>query len=143
MRKLKNNKNINRPKKKREELSDKTLLRLWGQAVIERAGHRCEYPGCRVNYTQLHPHHLYTRRWRAMRYNLMAGMALCPYHHTFGPDSAHQNPDFKDLIIATGVRTAKFFEELRMECNKSPKNSPEFRRECLEKLKPYLRDQDR
>jgi hypothetical protein len=119
-------------------ISDKKLLKLWGQAVIERAGRRCEYPDCNIHYTQLHPHHLYSRRYVTMRYNLDAGISLCPYHHTMGGLSAHHDPDFKSVLVATGVRTEEFFDRLREERNRVQKNSAAWKRECYERLKAYL-----
>jgi len=119
-------------------LSDIKLLHLWGQAVIERAGHRCQYPDCNINYTQLHPHHLYSRRYVTMRYNLDAGIALCPTHHTLGGFSAHKDPDFKSILIATGVRSEEFFDDLRWEKNRTQKNTAAWKMECYQKLLPYL-----
>ena len=119
-------------------ISDKKLLKLWGQAVIERAGRRCEYPDCNIHYTQLHPHHLYSRRYVTMRYNLDAGISLCPYHHTMGGLSAHHDPDFKSVLVATGVRTEEFFDKLREERNRIQKNTAAWKLECYERLKAYL-----
>jgi len=119
-------------------ISDKKLLKLWGQAVIERAGRRCEYPDCNIHYTQLHPHHLYSRRYVTMRYNLDAGISLCPYHHTMGGLSAHHDPDFKSVLVATGVRTEEFFDKLRAERNRIQKNTAAWKLECYERLKAYL-----
>ena len=119
-------------------ISDKKLLKLWGQAVIERAGRRCEYPDCNIHYTQLHPHHLYSRRYVTMRYNLDAGICLCPCHHTMGGLSAHHDPDFKSVLVATGVRTEEFFDKLREERNRIQKNTAAWKLECYEKLKAYL-----
>jgi hypothetical protein len=119
-------------------ISDKKLLKFWGQAVIERAGRRCEYPDCNIHYTQLHPHHLYSRRYVTMRYNLDAGICLCPSHHTMGGLSAHHDPDFKSVLVATGVRTEEFFDRLRAERNRIQKNTAAWKRECYERLKAYL-----
>ncbi len=119
-------------------ITDKKLLELWRRAVIERAGHRCEFPDCDIKYTQLHAHHLYTRRYVTMRYCLDAGICLCPSHHVFSGLSAHQNPDFKDLLISTGVRTEAFFDKLRAERNRVQKNTLAWKLECYEKLKVYL-----
>jgi hypothetical protein len=121
-----------------KQISDKKLLKLWAAAVLERAGYKCEYPDCTVNYTQLHPHHLYSRRYVTMRYNLDNGIALCPSHHTMGGDSAHHDPDFKERLIATKVRTREFFDNLRAERNRIQKNTQAFKDECFDKLKLYL-----
>jgi len=94
---------------KGKKITDAKLLKLWGDAVKERAGHRCEYPDCNVHYTQLHPHHLYSRRYVTMRYCLDAGIALCPYHHTMGGLSAHHDPDFKVCFGGNGSSDGRVF----------------------------------
>jgi len=119
-------------------LTDKKLLEYWGKAVKERAGHKCEYPECNVNYTQLHPHHFYSRRIVPMRYNIDNGIALCPYHHTLGPYAAHNDPDFKSIIIERGVRTREWADDLIKQKQKITKNTAAFKQECFEKMKPYL-----
>ena len=121
-----------------KKITDKKLLQSWAMAVKERAGYRCEYPDCTVNSHQLHAHHLYSRRWVTMRYNLDAGISLCPSHHTMGGLSAHHDPDFKSVLVATGVRTEEFFDRLRAERNRVQKNTAAWKQECYEKLKAYL-----
>jgi hypothetical protein len=121
-----------------KSITDKKLLQLWANAVKDRAGHKCEYPDCRVNAHQLHAHHLYSRRWATMRYNLDAGIALCAFHHTLSGLSAHKDPDFKQTLIAGGVRTADFFDRLREERNRVQKNNAAWKLECYERLKVYL-----
>jgi hypothetical protein len=125
-------------KKKKAAISDKKLLALWREAVIERAGHKCEYPECTVNATQLQAHHFYTKRTVAMRYNLENGLCLCPIHHTLGAFAAHKDPDFKDIIITRGVRTQEWHDNLIKQKNVITTNTPAFKLKCLEKLKPYL-----
>ena len=73
-----------------------------------------------------------------MRYNLDAGICLCPSHHTMGGLSAHHDPDFKSVLVATGVRTEEFFDKLRAEKNRIQKNTAAWKMECYEKLKAYL-----
>lgn len=121
-----------------KKITDKKLLQSWAMAVKERAGYRCEYPDCTVNSHQLHAHHLYSRRWVTMRYNLDAGICLCASHHTLSGLSAHKDPDFKETLILGNVRTRDFFDDLRTERNRIQKNTDDFKLECLEKLKPYL-----
>jgi hypothetical protein len=121
-----------------KDISDKKLLLHWRTAVINRANHKCEYPDCSINFTQLHPHHLYSRRYVTMRYNIDAGIALCPSHHVMGGDSAHLDPDFKERIIACGVRSREFFDNLRIERNRVQKNNAAWKQLCYEKLIPYL-----
>lgn len=45
----------------------------------------------RINYTQLHPHHIIGRGHHITRWDLMNRIWLCSYHHTFGRHSAHLN----------------------------------------------------
>jgi hypothetical protein len=119
-------------------LTDNKMLLYTSKATLERAGHRCEYPDCNIKYTHLHAHHLYSRRHVSLRYNLDNMICLCPYHHTMGSFSAHHDPDFKNLIVATGVRTEELFDKLRAERNRVQKNTAQWKQECYEKLKVYL-----
>lgn len=119
-------------------LTDKKLLQLWGAAVIEHAGYKCEYPDCSVHYTQLHPHHVFSRRGVSTRYLLKNSLSLCPFHHTMGSFAAHSDPTFLTTIIATGVRTEAWLNDLIIERRKVQKNTQAFKAECYEKLKAYL-----
>jgi hypothetical protein len=55
-----------------------------------------------------------------------------------GSFSAHHDPDFKNLIVATGVRTEELFDKLRKERNRVQKNTLAWKQECYDKLKVYL-----
>lgn len=118
----------------RRPISDAKLLKLWGDRVRERANWRCEYPDCSVHTTQLHPHHFYSRRHAALRYDVENGIALCAVHHTLGSFSAHNDPDFKDRIIATGVRSQDWNEKLRLKRNLIVKNNQAFKEAALRAL---------
>ena len=119
-------------------LTDKKLLTYWRQACLERAGYKCEYPDCTVHVRQLHAHHLYSRRHVNTRYDLDNAICLCAVHHTMGSFSAHNDPDFKNLIVSTGVRTEELFDRLRAKRNVVQKNTKDFKEECYQKLKVYL-----
>ena len=125
-------------KKVRQVITDKRLLTLWRTAVIERAGHRCEYPECTVKATQLQAHHFYTKRIVPLRYDMENGLCLCAYHHTLGAFGAHRDPDFKDIIISRGVRSEEWHNNLIKKKQQTVKNTPAFKLECLEKIKLYL-----
>ena len=118
----------------KKPITDAALLKLWANIVKERAGWKCEYPDCNCNYTQLHPHHFYSRRHASLRYDPDDGVALCPFHHTMGAFSAHHDPDFKDRIIATGVRTREWQEKLREKRNLIVKNNQAFKEAARENL---------
>ena len=121
-----------------KNINDKNLLKLWAEAVKERAGQRCEYCDCNVNYKQVHAHHVFSRRGVSTRYLLKNSLCLCPSHHTMGSFAAHSDPTFMATIIATGVRSEAWLDDLIIERRKVQKNTQEFRDECYEKLKLYL-----
>lgn len=73
-------------------------MALWAEVVKLRAGNRCEYPGC-IKTSNLNAHHFYSRSRRSVRYDPDNGICLCPYHHSLGNDSAHKDPNFKDIIL--------------------------------------------
>ena len=118
-------------------ITDAKLLKLWADIVRERAGWRCEYPDCDIHATQLHPHHFYSRRHAAIRYDPDNGLCLCSHHHTMGSFSAHHDPDFKDRIISTGVRTPEWNDKLREKRNMIVKNNKAFKEDAYEKLKKW------
>jgi hypothetical protein len=119
---------------KRKKVSDKKLLKIWAEKVKERADHRCEYPDCRVNYTQVHAHHVFHRSISNTRYDVSNGLCLCPTHHTLGQDSAHKDPTFIVRIIACGVRTSEWFDKLIEKKNKIVKNNDSFKEQKLYQL---------
>jgi len=120
--------------RKSKPITDAKLLQLWGDRVRERADWRCEYPDCSVRTTQLHPHHFYSRRHAAIRYDVDNGICLCPVHHTLGSFSAHQDPDFKDRIIGMGVRSQDWNDNLRLKRNMIVKNNQAFKDAAYKKL---------
>jgi len=91
---------------------DKELLKLWAEIVKLRAGNKCEYPKC-YRTQNLNAHHLYTRAKKSTRYDLDNGISLCSFHHTLGAESAHRDPEFKQILVEAGVRTEQFFKLLR------------------------------
>ena len=125
-------------KKKMRKITDKSLLKIWGEIVKERANWKCEYPDCMVNAMQLHPHHFYSRKHASIRYDPSNGLCLCSHHHTLGSFSAHQDPDFKDRIISTGVRTPEWRERLLIQRSVIVKNNQTFKDEWQKKLKLYF-----
>ena len=64
----------------------KRLDHLWSKAVKKAAGNKCEYCGA---ITSLNAHHIYSRRFYSLRWDLVNGVSLCFKHH-FG--LAHQDP---------------------------------------------------
>ena len=118
----------------KKKVSDKVVLRLWGQVVKERAGNKCEYPGCSINYTQLHPHHYFNRKNKSVKYDPDNGICLCHIHHTHGNEAAHLDPDFKEKWIASGKRPEGWLEELTKNKNEIVKDNDEYRAMWKDKL---------
>lgn len=64
------------------------LMRLWTAKVAEEWGHKCAV--CGSDHLP-NAHHLENRNTcRALRYDPMNGILLCPSHHKWGRDSAHK-----------------------------------------------------
>ncbi len=114
-------------KTKAKKVVESGVMKLWGKIVIERARHRCEYPGCMVNFTQLHPHHYFNRKNKSVKYDPMNGIALCHIHHTHGNQAAHLDPDFKEIWLVSGKRPEGWLEELTKRKNQTVKDNDEYR----------------
>jgi hypothetical protein len=120
------------------KLTDKKLLKLWADICKERAGWKCEVADCNTRGTQLHAHHIFSRRHASLRYRIDNAICLCSVHHSLGSFSAHSDPTFKDRLVACGVRPPELFEELSRERNRIQKNTLAWKLECYERLKAYL-----
>jgi hypothetical protein len=110
------------------------LINLWSKVCKLKVGNRCEYPYCN-NTDRLNAHHIIARSNNATRYDPFNCMILCSHHHTLGGCSAHKDPYFKDVIIENGVRTAKFFRDLKIKSNQIVKqrDAQAYWRPILEK----------
>lgn len=115
------------------KVSDATLLRLWGD-IVKRVG-KCEYPGCTVNATQLHPHHYFNKNNHSVRYDPMNGICLCHIHHTNGNEAAHLDPDWKEKWLASGKRPEGWLEELTARKNKVVKNNDAYKQYWSDQLR--------
>jgi hypothetical protein len=120
------------------KVSDATLLRMWGMVVKGRAGNKCEYPHCEVKSNQLHPHHYYSKRNASVRYDPLNGICLCAVHHALGNESAHHDPNFKDVILSAGVRTHEWHWMITARKNEVVKNNQFFKENCKILLKIEL-----
>ena len=109
---------------KRKTLKNK-CDKLWSEII--RSKGKCEVCGKTGN----NPHHVIGRRNLTLRHDVRNGCLLCPLHHTFGRESAHQDPvwfihwfatnrpdDYNYLFekreeLSTKVDYEKRFEELK------------------------------
>ncbi|MDP2763194.1 MAG: hypothetical protein Q8O27_01615 [Enterobacteriaceae bacterium] len=88
------------------------LDKLWRECVLLKYGKKCEYPLCnKVEF--LNVHHIYSRSRMSTRWEIDNAIILCSGHHSLNNDSAHKDPDFKDILIKNDVRTKEFFDKLR------------------------------
>lgn len=129
-------KTIPKPKKEKK-VTDKNLLKLWADVCKERANYKCEYPDCDINYHQVHAHHFFSRRHTSIRYDYENSICLCPVHHTMGSFSAHNDPSFKDRILACGVRSMDWYDRLTEKRNRIIKNNQDWKDYWFKKLSEY------
>lgn len=114
-------------KQKAKKVAESGVLKLWGKVVIARARNTCEYPGCKVNFTQLHPHHYFNRKNKSVKYDPDNGIALCHIHHTNGNEAAHLDPDFKEKWLKSGKRDEGWLDRLTKKKNMTVKDNDEYR----------------
>lgn len=129
-------------KKKSKGTSEKQLMKLWSEICKKKANHKCEYPGCRINSTQLHAHHFFSRRHASIRYDPDNAVALCATHHTLGNYAAHKDPCFKDIIIKNHVRTLAWLDNLIEKRNRIVKNDQQFKENWLATLTLLIGDDE-
>jgi hypothetical protein len=123
---------------KKKKVTDKELLKIWANACKERAGYHCEVADCTTRATQLHAHHIFSRRHTSLRYDLANSICLCSVHHVLGSFSAHSDPTFLTRLIACGVRSPEWLEMLTDKRNQIVKNNQAFKDYWFEELKAYL-----
>lgn len=87
--KLKKSRITKTAQEKELKLLKRKCLQLWTAKVKALAGGKCEYCGKK---TRLNAHHIesYTLN-KALRYDTLNGVGLCPTHHRFGRESAHHS----------------------------------------------------
>ena len=89
----------------------KLLDHLWSKAVKKRAGNQCEVCGSQGT---LHAHHIFSRRFYSLRWDLENGVCLCFKHH-FG--YAHQDP----INFYEWVKQRRDLDYLKSKKNKTGK----------------------
>ena len=86
----------------------------WSELVKLRAGGKCEICG---QSRYLNSHHLFTRRNKAVRWDVDNGMALCPSHHVLDAKfSAHGTP-IKFNFFLEDYKGRQFMELLTAKAN--------------------------
>jgi len=79
----------------------------------------------------LNTHHFVGRRNRSTRWYYPNGIPLCPSHHTFGLQSAHQHPSWfqKEMLLVWGDKWLEDLEEQSLKVCKA----------SFEEVKAYLK----
>jgi len=86
----------------------------WRKEVKDLYGDRCVICGSKE---RTNIHHYIGRRNLAVRWYPPNGVPLCPSHHVYGIQSAHQNPLwFQDKMIV--LRGQYWLDDLRNQSNK-------------------------
>ncbi len=101
---------------KKLKVIDKLLDSAWSKLVKLRAGNKCEIEFCgKTRY--LNSHHIFTRRNKAVRWNVLNGVALCPGHHTlYSKFSAHATPVlFHNWMVKT--KGQNFIDKLTLKAS--------------------------
>ena len=104
---------------------DRETIKLFSLVVQDRAGNKCEYPGCTRPSSEAH--HVYSKEIKVVRYAEDDGIASCPYHHTMDPKTAaHRDPLYMTTILNAGVRTHEWFEKLTVKTRQTVKFDLDF-----------------
>lgn len=120
------------------KVSDKYLRDLLREVVSIRAEGKCEFPLC-INH-QCDPHHAYSQKNNAIKYDFESCINLCAEHHTGGNQSAHRSPlQFKKIMIENLVRSEEWFDAVMLKAKRRTKDDRYFREECKEKLLEELK----
>lgn len=85
--------------KKEIKKLERQALGLWRQVVRREAGGKCGVPTCeKVKFLNSHHIESYATN-KALRYDPMNGICLCPTHHKFGWLSAHKSFCFMHNLL--------------------------------------------
>ena len=97
-----------KPKKVKPERwhVEKSLDKLWSDAVKDRDHHRCRF--CN-GIDGLNSHHIFTRSRKSTRWDIDNGITLCRGHHIF---TAHKSPKKFENWLTTHVMTPEQYEKL-------------------------------
>lgn len=109
------------------------LLKLWSIKVKERAGNKCETPGCNAT-EKINAHHIETYMMHpGLRYDLRNGVAACPGCHKFFKNSWH-----KSFIFAYKHMTQYRQEDLQYLANYKDDNEEL----TIEKLEQKIKEME-
>ena len=126
---------VPKPKKRKKDSLDSTMLAKWSELVKIKADWKCEY--CGTTKT-LNSHHVFTKKNRATRWDVENGICLCASHHTLGNFSAHGSPAFADWMKE--YRGEEWYIALRDKSNSIVKHSRKDKLAIMEGLKAMIKE---
>jgi len=100
---------------------------LWSQAVLKMDSYRCQ----RCDSPATQAHHIFSRRYQAVRYEVNNGVSLCYPCHIYWAHSEHEK--FRDFIL--GWMGEQKFNLLKLLAYEGKK--PDLRM-CKIRLQKYL-----
>lgn len=116
---------------------DKRLDDAWRVLVKLKAKNKCEVCG-KTKY--LNAHHIFTRRNKAVRWNVDNGVALCPSHHTLSSRfSAHATPVTFNVWLKKN-RGQEFIDLLTFKSNQISKLHQFEKEIILKELKTKIKE---
>ena len=117
---------------------DGKLDEAWSKLVKLRAGMKCEIPNC--GKTTLNSHHIFGRRSKSVRWDVMNGICLCAWHHVLNPKfSAHATPiTFNKWLEDT--KGSDFVDLLTIKHNQTSKLHPFEKQVLLDDLNKQIKD---
>ena len=119
---------------------DYKLDQAWALLVKLKAGNKCEIPRC--GKTKLDSHHIFTRRNKSTRWEVMNGVCLCAWHHTLNSKfSAHATPvTFTEWLYET--KGEDYMQLLRIKANQTSKLHPFEKELLLKELQKEIENYD-
>jgi len=136
---------IRRKKKRKSKIKvktikEQTILTLWSKAVKIKYGYKCAYCHRTDKEARLNSHHIFSRRHKATKYDLDNGICLCVDHHKFKPFSAHESPEF--ILWMIDFIGKEKYEDLKRRANSIKKYTEMEKREILNKLKGFIKENE-
>ena len=131
----------NKKKQTKKRAPSKTTLKKKADKIWKSVGKKgavCEIckrlPEQRVEYKQLHAHHIVGRRNMTLRWDLRNRIWLCAYHHTLGPVSAHNSPRWfmEEFFKKYYPDDYKYLKEKEITLTHV---SNDYLKECVERMK--------
>lgn len=111
----------------------KKAFDLWSHKVRDAYDNKCAICG-QVEY--LNAHHIESRDNPSLRFKVENGIAVCPTHHKFGRDSAHEGPIwFYQWLLMNRPKTIDFILKHRMD---ETKENPEYLESVIADLEQPL-----